>query len=725
MESKSISLSNSGKSATAEDSKTEMQMVLAKMMEEKHTYTYKKLVVPMSMRSIYWKFFGFPATDDGDILTKVKIICILCKTQIAYNRNTSNLRMHLQNKHAQELLELETTNPPRRRILSQETKERRAQKRLLKAGLTSAQHIYTTNADGTVQIDGDIQFVTDPNISLSNIEDDISIGQPLRVMIKSGSNISNNSQNVAFLMAEENINQSSIDGKNVSDAIAEFIIMDLQLPEVVEGRGFQRLVATLRSPCEIPNKNKLEDEIIPKIYDTFRESVATTLTCVTGEVGLTVEEWRSNSDERFVTISVYYQNVGEPVLECKVLSTIHAPLDWEESQWGNTIDSLLLDWDLKIERITATVVATSRTELLTALTNRGLTLVPCLLHTLQVCAQACFENPEVASILSKCRAAIGAIISHPAASAALSMQEQLLELEENTMLMDYPPVWTSTYNMLEQIVLRRNIVTSILESMEGVDQEMVDVTNEQWKIIEDLVTVLEPFKVTIMTLSEEKMPLISLLKPLLWQLVSSHLKVKETDSDIARSFKESLSDMLCDRYADYNVTLLLQIATTLDPRFKQLPYATEEDKNLVATPIKDMLTKLIQEESGDTTTTIKIEDEPPNKKSRLSGMELLLGGLCSTKSGMPAEEKADLELVQYHSEATAPLDCCPLQWWAKISAKCPNLGKLACRYNCVPACCAPPSRIPAEVQVLYDTRRAALPPHLIDRLLFLHGNHTV
>lgn len=134
------------------------------------------------------------------------------------------------------------------------------------------------------------------------------------------------------------------------------------------------------------------------------------------------------------------------------------------------------------------------------------------------------------------------------------------------MLMDYPSVWTSTYNMLEQMVLRRNIVTSILESMEGVDQEIVDLTNGQWKIVEDLVNVLEPFKVTIMTLSEEKMPLISLLKPLLWQLVSSHLKIKESDSEKAKSFKESLSDMLCNRYADYNVTLLLQIATTLDPR---------------------------------------------------------------------------------------------------------------------------------------------------------------
>lgn len=421
---------NTSKAGSLDDGKSDMQMVLAKMMEEKHTFTYKKLVVPMSMRSIYWKFFGFPATDDGDILTKVKIVCILCKTQIAYNRNTSNLRMHLQNKHAQELLELELSNPPRRQVMSQETKERRSQKRLLKAqGLSPAQHIYTTNADGTVQIDGDIQFVTDPNISLSNIEDDIAIGQPLRMMIKEGSNISSNNQNVAFLMSEDNgMSQSSIDGKTVSDAIAEFIIMDLQLPEVVEGRGFQRLVATLRSPCEIPSKNKLEEEIIPKIYDTFRESVVTSLSCIASEIGLTIEEWKSNSDENFVTVSIYYQNPGEAVLECKVLSTIHAPLDWEEPQWGGTIDSLLLEWDIKIERITAVVVATSRMELLAALTNRGVTLVPCLLHTLQVCAQACFESPEVAQILSKCRSVIGAIISHPGAFATLSVQEQMSEV---------------------------------------------------------------------------------------------------------------------------------------------------------------------------------------------------------------------------------------------------------------------------------------------------------
>jgi len=418
------------KPGTSDEGKNDIQMVLAKMMEEKHTYTYKKLVVPPSMRSIYWKFFGFPATEDGDILTKVKIVCILCKTQIAYNRNTSNLRMHLQNKHAQELVELESSSLPSTKQVSppDNNKERKIQKKLLKAGLTPTKYIYTTNTDGTVQIDGDIQFVTDPNISLSNVEDDITIGQPLRVMIKGGSGITSNGQNVAFIMSEENMTNQSVDVKTVSDAIAEFIIMDLQLPEIVEGRGFQRLVATLRSPCEIPSKNKLEEEIIPRIYDNFRESVATSLSCVTSEFALTIEEWQSNNKENFVTFSVYYQNIEEATLECKILSTLHAPIDWEECNWANTIDSLLYEWNLKIERVTAAVVSTSRTELLTTLTNRNLTVVPCLLHTLQVCAQACFEHPEVSHTLIKCRSAIGAIISHQETLTALNMQEQLSEV---------------------------------------------------------------------------------------------------------------------------------------------------------------------------------------------------------------------------------------------------------------------------------------------------------
>lgn len=60
---------------------------------------FHKLVVPASMRSQYWRYFGFPADESNNILTRNKIVCCLCRRQIAYNKNTTNLSTHLIAKH--------------------------------------------------------------------------------------------------------------------------------------------------------------------------------------------------------------------------------------------------------------------------------------------------------------------------------------------------------------------------------------------------------------------------------------------------------------------------------------------------------------------------------------------------------------------------------------------------------------------------------------------------
>lgn len=69
-----------------------------------------------------------------------------------------------------------------------------------------------------------------------------------------------------------------------------------------------------------------------------------------------------------------------------------------------------------------------------------------------------------------------------------------------------------------------------------------------------------------MTLSEEKIPLISLLKPLLWQVINNKLKEKETDSVTLHHLKKTIVDDLSYRYNDEQISPLLQIATMLDPR---------------------------------------------------------------------------------------------------------------------------------------------------------------
>uniref|UniRef100_A0A1B6KMC0 BED-type domain-containing protein n=1 Tax=Graphocephala atropunctata TaxID=36148 RepID=A0A1B6KMC0_9HEMI len=676
---------------------------------------YEKLVVPMTMRSVYWKCFGFPADADDEILTKDKIVCLLCKTTIQYNRNTSNLRIHLQNRHPDELVQIELETPLHKPKETSTPKMKKVGKRLKDMG-----NMYSTVLNGSIDMSGN-------PVGVSNY-----------IHRREGELLSHDGGKSVTLvvpgMGEQNCTIESlhpfmipVESKNVSDAITEFIVMDMQQPDMVEGRGFQRLIATLKSPCEIPSKNKLVEEVIPRVYDHHKEGILEVVRNHKREVSLAVEEWESASGESYVTFSICYQIEGDDNINNRVLTTVHCPPNADSDFWNTFLDNLFAEWSIKIEKVKAIVCGSCRSDLINCILNKGLTLLPCLVHVLQdVCTKVCFEQDDVKDILSKCRAIIYLIYTHSNALAALRIQDHLMTLEETPLVADYPKVWISTYTMIEGLVTRRQIIPTILENVDSAnfDRDTMNISEQDWALLEDVLSVLEPFKVTMMTLSEEKAPLMSLLKPLLWQLLSCHLQPKDEDSVNAQVFKVALKSFLSEKYSDPAVSKLLQIATTLDPRFKSLPNTTEESKIALDGPIKEALVNLIDESPGEIKVIV---DETPGKKKPRLGMAMLLGDMSPHVSTnlMSTQDRANLEIVQYQSEPTATLDQCPVTWWGRIASKCPHLSRIAAQYMCVPATTLPPARIPAEAHIAYHIKRANLSTETVDRMLFLHSNHAV
>lgn len=74
--------------------------------DESDIMPFKNVVVPSSMRSPLWRYFGFPANEKREIITKSKIICCLCYQDVAYTKNTTNLASHLSHKHPEKYTEL-------------------------------------------------------------------------------------------------------------------------------------------------------------------------------------------------------------------------------------------------------------------------------------------------------------------------------------------------------------------------------------------------------------------------------------------------------------------------------------------------------------------------------------------------------------------------------------------------------------------------------------------
>lgn len=111
-----------------------------------------------------------------------------------------------------------------------------------------------------------------------------------------------------------------------------------------------------------------------------------------------MEEWCSGNGEVFITVAVHYQHQSaDALMETRVLSTIHCPCDMDIAQWSVTFDNLFMEWDIKLEQVTAVVVATTRPEVIRALSDKDLILVPCLVHSLQV-----HRSGDYSKLLVKC-----------------------------------------------------------------------------------------------------------------------------------------------------------------------------------------------------------------------------------------------------------------------------------------------------------------------------------
>ncbi|KAK9508718.1 hypothetical protein O3M35_006210 [Rhynocoris fuscipes] len=657
---------------------------------------YKRLVVPSNMRSIYWKCYGFPANDENEILTRTKIVCLLCKATMTYNRNTTNLRMHLQNKHKNELVALEmvqSTTPTQNR---KGEIDRRLTKKARKSNSSrdSVVQVFPLNSPQQTQISH-----CEPTPEYIAEVDDMN---PLSVIVKE---------------ATSNQSYTLVDGKAIADAIAEFIILDMQNPEIVEGRGFQRLIGTLKSPCEIPSKIHLTEELIPKIYDVVKEQLYVEISSLSAPVSLSIEDWISSSGDLYSTVSIHFISFKEIELQNRVLSTIYCS-EVDALHWGAQFDVIIEEYQIKLEKITAVVVASDRADVYDSLVAKGLTILPCFSFAMQsACTGLVFGRDEVQEVLRKCRALIAHISRNSTATAELRLQDNLLQLEDSPLIADTCGGWMSTLTMLEQIQARRNILPSVIDCLSSTicPTTSLELNSEEWKLLDDVVSVLSPFKVTTATLMEEKSPLISILKPILSQLLNVHLQRNESDSEFAVELKTTLYKVLQERYENDKVKEMLDLSSALDPRFKSLPFMTENERTVV----KKKIQTLVQDQVGNSTDTIENSKMGLQSKKRLSGMEFLLGELCTIKSEMPTRQRADLEHVQYEWESQADLEKSPIEWWREMNGKCYHISNLANVYLCVPVC------VRAHLQNTFtpNTLLQSLPIHLALKLKFLHMNY--
>ena len=185
--------------------------------------------------------------------------------------------------------------------------------------------------------------------------------------------------------------------------------------------------------------------------------------------------------------------------------------------------------------------------------------------------------------------------------------------------------WGSTLHMLME---QQAAIAAVL--MEGNMRHLMPESAE-WTVIEELAEILEPFQQATEAMSGVKYPTVSTIKHLLYKLLEKTLKVSETDSTLVKEVKRAIKGDLQGRFQSPAIQKIVNVATYLDPRYKELPFLDERNKQRIVDDVRDELLELDTTEPTDQeeppSTDSEVSEQPPAKKRKEGPVSKLLGDL--------------------------------------------------------------------------------------------------
>ncbi len=342
------------------------------------------------------------------------------------------------------------------------------------------------------------------------------------------------------------------------------------------------------------------------------------------------------------------------------------------------------------------------------------------------------------------------------ATSVLKLKAEQQGLPALKLKIDVATRWNSAYDMVSRFYELQDAVVSTLRSKDlskakSREKDLNSLSDEDIELVEELIRCLKPMKHITTMLCSEGNPTVSMILPLLTDMLNRKLlpsNVPRADlTDAAKTIEDVKKSMRKDLEGRYTGKMeTLKLASALDPRFKALPFLTDDERDEVygnlakqAAALPDPKPPTIKTETCATEQNpeeqegrgIKRKHEESEervkeqaKESDRGDLQGLLGDVYITHAE-PAKSKFELvqhELANYRAQASVSLDSNPLAWWKNKCNMFPLLSRMAKAHLCIPATSVPSERVFSTAGDIITQSRACLKPKHVDMLLFLKKN---
>jgi hypothetical protein len=335
----------------------------------------------------------------------------------------------------------------------------------------------------------------------------------------------------------------------------------------------------------------------------------------------------------------------------------------------------------------------------------------------------------------------------------LASQRQMDSTERaKKTIQDVATRWWSTYSMVQRLLHLRVHINYICQ-LNRTNRSLVDLTVEQWALLEDIDKILKPFMLAQELLEGEKYVTLSLVVTIIEKIrrnLKTELQNTEHSEYVTSTLKvlygvftaewglgapnsqydEHFTTGYFNRHKGYRV--LHMLAAFLDPRTKLLlTFGTDDRDKIWLETRRRALIELTKQKLVPEVPVVPVVPEVPvvlvavvDKFGDLFG-DMDAQVLGPVRPQLTDDEIVGKELTNYINEPRLErldnlnMPISPLEWWAQHEGKYPILSSLARNVLCIPATSAPTERLFSYAGLTIADNRCSLLPENAEEIIYL------
>jgi len=525
-----------------------------------------------------------------------------------------------------------------------------------------------------------------------------------------------------FLKKKQKWPPNSPQSKELDKRVLEMIAIGNYPFTIVQELGFQRVVECLNPQATLKSEKFYRDKLNPT-YESLCEKVKE-IVSVAKSISFTTDIWTNKAkSESLISFTAHYVDFSTGSRPKIILAAQPLHSDHTGEVICDFFQTTLQTWNIQSNKVHGLVHDNAKNMCRAVALTGCFKDIRCFAHTLQLAINDSISSQRaIVDLLAIARSIVGHFSRSEQARRRLEEIQDSQNFPKLEMVQSVPTRWNSSYLMLERLIKQKDAL-ALYESRFNLPDS---ITPNQWKIAENVCNLLFPFYDITKIISRDDIT-CSVVIPFVKNLIKHLSNQDQPDTQFhgIGKMKAILQKSLEDRFCNIEADDTLQIATFLDPRFK--------DKYLNGLQLEILKERLQQElEPLPKVPPPELPEQDEKSEQQIKRPKTLaiwdLESSYNEHEIVPLNEQVQTfkksetidQIEKYVSSPKVERKTNIFQWWA--DSPYAKLKIAAMKYLSAPATSIPSEQLFSTAGEIYDDNRYRLKGENVEKLLFLNKN---